>query len=118
MNRYTLCTHSSQVLSINTPQSFTIFHSMISHSLILLSFYNVFSTLAFHTRTIKSDGAAPQICNITQGLKAVCLGARLTIRVSFSLERKQTLPQPPSPSIFLCCKISFRFCVSCAANYH
>jgi len=102
---YTLC--NSFFRNINTLQSFTIYHSIISHSLVLLS-----STMCFHrwsfiqkgysrmlgiVWTVNGDSATLQRSIIWQELRVVCLGVRLTIKVSFTLERKQILPQPSFP---------------------
>jgi len=102
MDHYALCTHSSQIPSINIHQSFTISHFIILHFLLLFS-----STMCFHcwpfirkgyssilgiVWTIKGHGAALQICTI-------CLGVWLDIKVSIVLERKQILPQAHSLTI-------------------
>ena len=96
---------------INTHKSFRISHSTISHSLILLCSTMCFHRLPFIRKgysnileivwMIKDDGATLQIGTIFLGVRLICLDVRLTIKVSFALERKQTIPHHPFPSIFL-----------------
>jgi len=105
-------TQSSQISPINTLQTFTISHIIISHSHLLLPS----TTMCFHrwpfikrgyfgnsgiVLTVNTDGAALQRSLVYLSVRLVCLDARLPIKVFFALERKQTLPQSPFPSISL-----------------
>jgi len=107
--------HSMHLCDTNFPYKYTsILHIFSFHHLIFSSylfFYNVLPPLTFHTKSYSSvlgivwmgkrHGATLQIYTI-------CLSVRLTIKISFALEKKQTLPQPPSSSIFLYHMFNFR----------
>jgi len=106
MSSYTLCntilTNFLYILNTLKPSSFL---TQSSHTLLLLPS----TTMCFHSWpfikrsyfgnsrivwTVKVDGVALQRSTICLGV-LVCLDARLTIKVSYAIERKQTLPHTP-----------------------
>jgi len=48
---------------------------------------------------VKEHDATMYVAIICLGVRLICLGERLIIQLSFDQEKKQTLSQPPSPSI-------------------
>jgi len=131
MSSYTLC----NTIFTNFPYKYLSnlhhLHTIISDYLLLLpSTTTCFHRWPFIKRgnfgnsgivwTVNGNGGVLQRSTICLDVKLICLDARLTIKVSFALERTLTLPQPPiphhpfllppSPPAFL--SISLHYCFS------
>ena len=103
--RYNLCIHSPYKYL----PTFTISHTIISHSLLLFLLQQQCVFIAGHSYkefslkisgiiwTFNGDGITLQRSTVCLGVMLVCLGARLTINVSFAINKKHTLAQSPSP---------------------